>query len=351
MTSNWRSTLAGPNDTVLDVMKIIEKDTLRAACVVDDEMNLLGLVTDGDIRRALIKGLSLSTNVQEIMTRNPKSFAPGYDSDELHNFLNHNRLIHMPIVKDGKLVELVTIEDLTQKNNYDNPVFIMAGGFGTRLRPLTDTCPKPLLKVGKKPMLETIIDQFIGLGFQNFYISTHYLPEMIRDYFGDGSKKGVQIRYVHESSPLGTGGALGLLPKDQIDLPLIMINGDILTNINFEKLLAYHKQNNVDATMVVKEYQIEVPYGVVETDGIHVDKMIEKPTHQFFINAGIYVVEPQIVHSMSGEQYIDMPSLLEEKMASGQKVGAFPIHEYWLDIGRMEDFKKANVDIDLLGLD
>lgn len=345
MGDNWQQTLARPENSIIDVMRIIEKDAQRVACVVDSDMNLLGLVTDGDIRRALINGIKMEEQVQSIMNAAPKSVGPDYDKVELMEYLTENRLMHMPVVENGKLVDLVTIEDLARKKDYHNPVFLMAGGFGTRLRPLTDNCPKPLLKVGNKPILETILDQFIEAGFSNFFISTHYLPEMIRDYFGDGSDKGVNITYVHEENPLGTGGALGLLPKEQINSPLLMINGDILTNIDFEKLLQYHNDNGVAATMAVREYKIEVPYGVVDIAENNVAKMIEKPSHHFFINAGIYVVSPDIVNGVQPNTKIDMPSLLEQRMSKGDDVGAFPIHEYWLDIGKMKDFEQAQLDV------
>ena len=345
MSINWKSSLAHPDASILEVMKIIEQDALRAACIVDAEMMLKGIVTDGDIRRAIINGFSLDSKISGIMNRNPRTVEQDYNKDELIEYLKSNRLIHMPVVRDGQLVDLVTIEDLTKNEVYDNPVFIMAGGFGTRLRPLTDNCPKPMLKIGQKPILETIIDQFIGAGFHNFYVSTHYLPEKITSHFEDGSNKGVKITYVHEESPLGTGGALGLLPDNLIELPLLLINGDILTNINFEHLLHYHQDSKADATMAVREFTIQVPYGVVELDSEKIIGMTEKPSHNFFINAGIYVVSPQIVKSVGRNKRIDMPSLLQKRMSEGEKVSAFPIHEYWLDIGKMKDFEQAQIDV------
>lgn len=345
MSFNWKDTLASPSDSILDVMKIIEKDAQRVACIVSENMKLLGLVTDGDIRRALINGHQMSNSVKEIMNQAPRHVSPNYNKKELISFLTENRLIHMPIVEEGKLVGLVTLEELTKKREYENPIFIMAGGFGTRLRPLTDNCPKPLLKVGDKPILETILDQFIAAGFKNFFISTHYLPKQITSYFGNGEEKGITIKYVYEDKPLGTGGALGLLPKHEINHPLIMINGDILTNINFEKLLQYHYDTNSEATMAVREYKLQVPYGVVDVKGHSVERMIEKPTHNFYINAGIYVVNQDIVKGVKKDTIIDMPSLLELTIEKEKNVSAFPIHEYWLDIGRMSDFEKAQKDI------
>tara|TARA_R110000851_G_scaffold13043_2_gene44828 strand:- start:158 stop:838 length:681 start_codon:yes stop_codon:yes gene_type:complete len=221
----------------------------------------------------------------------------------------------------------------------------MAGGFGTRLRPLTDNCPKPLLKVGDKPILEIVLNSFIRSGFKNFYISTHYLPEMIKDYFGDGSKWKVNITYVHEKEPLGTGGALGLLPNDVPDLPLFLINGDVLTNVDFEKVLEFHNKQKAHATMCVRDYEYQVPFGVIQGQDNKVINMQEKPVEHYFINAGIYIVSPELRRSVSKNRYIDMPSLLESSIEQEKDVVMYPVREYWLDIGRIEDYKRAQLDI------
>ena len=221
----------------------------------------------------------------------------------------------------------------------------MAGGFGTRLRPLTESCPKPMLKLGDKPILELIMLRFIHAGFHRFYISTHYLPEMIREYFGDGSKWNVNIRYVHEETPLGTGGALGLLPEDLPALPLILINGDVLTNVDFERVLEFHNKHNAAATMCVRDYEYQVPFGVINGEGNKIISMVEKPVQRFFVNAGIYVISPQIWRSVTQNNRIDMPTLLEQFISRQANVMMFPIHEYWLDIGRVEDYHRAQTDI------
>ena len=345
MSIDWKTTLANENTSIIDVMRIIDKDSLKIACIVDQEMRLKGIVTDGDIRRALIGGVSLTAPISVAMNTDPTTVGTDYDHNKLLIYLKENSLLHMPIVESGKLVNLVTLEELLAPRRKDNPVFIMAGGFGTRLRPLTDNCPKPLLKVGEKPILETIIDSFVSHGFHNFYISTHYLPQMIMDYFGDGSHKNISIKYIHEEHPLGTGGALGLLPKDEINSPLIMINGDILTNVNFSHLLEYHNSSSSCATMAVREYDIKVPYGVVNIVGEHIKDIVEKPTHTFFVNAGIYVINPEVIQEVENSVKIDMPTLLENKIKLSKDVGVFPIHEYWLDIGQLDEFKKAQLDI------
>src|SRR5690606_28435210 len=216
-----------------------------------------------------------------------------------------------------------------------------------RLKPLTDHCPKPMLRVGDKPMLEHLVNQFIQCGFHNFYFSTHYLPEVIRDHFGDGSKWGVSIQYVHEDSPLGTGGALGLLPSDLPKLPLIMMNGDVLTKLNYAQLLRHHENKGYDATVCVREDEHSVPFGVIETDDQLITNMVEKPTYRYKINTGIYILNPDIVASVQPGQRVDMPSLLERHRHHSKRIGTYTSYEYWLDIGQMKDYQKAQRDIEL----
>ncbi|MGK0255267.1 MAG: NDP-sugar pyrophosphorylase family protein, partial [Mariniflexile sp.] len=266
--------------------------------------------------------------------------------DVLLTTMEEKELLSIPLVENGTVVGLETIHNLLHKPKYDNPVFIMAGGFGTRLKPLTDNCPKPMLNIGDKPILETVILKFIKHGFSNFYISTHYLPDVITDYFGDGSDWGVKIEYVFEESPLGTGGALGLLPKDIPQLPLIMVNGDVLTDIDFNRLLAFHIEMNGIATMCVREYEYQVPFGVVESDGSSLSSMVEKPVYHYRVNAGMYVVEPSLFNLVSINEKIDMPTLLEKHL--DKNVHLFTFHDYWLDIGRKEEFERAQTEISRL---
>tara|TARA_B110000503_G_scaffold124991_1_gene192109 strand:- start:312 stop:1103 length:792 start_codon:yes stop_codon:yes gene_type:complete len=262
--------------------------------------------------------------------------------------MNAKQLYSIPILDDGIVVGLETMHYAAEKTKYDNPVFLMAGGFGTRLKPLTDSCPKPLLKVGDKPILETVLLRFVKSGFHDFYISTHYLPEMIQEYFGDGSKWGVSINYIHEERPLGTGGALGLLPKALPALPVIMMNGDVLTKVDLEALLAFHNKNNANATMCVREYEYQVPFGVIESEGNNIKSMVEKPIQRFHVNAGIYVVGREIVDSVKENEIVDMPTLLERFL--DKKVLKYSFYEYWLDIGRVDQLQKAQVDILTLDL-
>jgi dTDP-glucose pyrophosphorylase len=351
MSHIWQNTLIAPNCAVREALIIIDKEALRGAIVVDENRKLLGVVSDGDIRRGLLAGVSLDDPVHKIMNSNPTVASIDLTKEQLIELMESRSILSIPVVNDQRIVVgLRTLHDSLSKPKVDNPVFLMAGGFGTRLRPLTNNCPKPLLKVGDKPILEVTLLNFIKSGFVNFYISTHYMPEMIQAHFGDGSKWGVNITYIHEESPLGTGGALGLLPSDLPALPLIMMNGDILTNIDFQKLLSFHCNNNADATMCVREYEYQIPYGVIQGEAGKITSMEEKPTQLFHINAGIYVINPEMIKRVKENQIIDMPTLLEQKIADNGNVMMFPIHEYWLDIGRMEDYKRAQTDIYSLGL-
>lgn len=343
MDDNWKNILVSPSNSIQEVLEVINNGSLQFALVVDLDNKLLGTVTDGDIRRSLINKISLSSKISDIMFTTPKVIGPNTSKNEILELMNSYKLNSIPILDDGIVVGLETIHYLKNNNKYDNPVFLMAGGFGVRLKPLTDNCPKPLLKVGSKPILETVLLRFIESGFHDFYISTHYLPEMVQEHFGDGTKWGVSINYIHEEQPLGTGGALGLLPKTLPDLPVIIMNGDILTKINFEDLLTFHNKNNANATMCVREYEYQVPFGVIENEGNNIKSIKEKPVQRFHVNAGIYVVCRKIIEGVMENEIIDMPSLFEKHL--DKNILMFPFHDYWLDIGRMDDFKKAQADI------
>ncbi|HDZ33956.1 MAG TPA: CBS domain-containing protein [Pseudoalteromonas sp.] len=350
MSHQWENILINPSFTIREALEVIDGGALRGAIVVDQENRLLGVVSDGDIRRGILSGISLDSPVANVMNKNPIVTSQATSRKKTIELMESKGILSVPLVEDGVVIGLHTLYDSLSIQKLDNPVFLMAGGFGTRLRPLTNNCPKPLLKVGDKPILEITILNFIKSGFVNFYISTHFMPEMIMEYFGDGSKWGVNITYVHEEEPLGTGGALGLLPKDLPKLPLIMMNGDILTNIDFQKLLSFHCNHIADASMCVREYEYQIPYGVIQGKDGKIISMEEKPTQLFHINAGIYVVNPELIEQVKANEIIDMPTLLEQKIKAQGNVMMFPIHEYWLDIGRMDDYKRAQADIHTLGL-
>ncbi|WP_449284991.1 nucleotidyltransferase family protein [Marinobacter sp. PE14] len=345
----WQNILIQPNLPLEDAIAVLDRGGLRIALIVDEAERLKGTLTDGDIRRALLKHVRLDAPVSEVMCSTPHVAEIGWSKEKILAVMEDLELLQIPLLdQEHRVVGLETLHGLMERRTVANPVFLMAGGFGTRLRPLTNECPKPLLKVGDKPILELILESLANAGFYRFFISTHYLPEMIRDHFGDGSQWGVNIEYVHEEDPLGTGGALGLLPKHEVDLPLIMMNGDLLTSVNYRGLLDFHVEHNSVATMCVREYEHQVPYGVVQTDGSYIRSMEEKPVQKCFINAGIYVVSPELLKQVNPGERVDMPTLLEKQMAAGKKVSMFPVHEYWLDIGRMDDFRRAQKEVDRL---
>lgn len=332
-------------DTILKALELLDLYALRIVLVVDEDNHLLGSVTDGDIRRGLLKGQDLHASVETIMHVTPYSIEEGeLTNRQIFEIMREKRYLALPVLKVGQLVNIITLEDLISRKRKENPVFIMAGGFGTRLRPLTDKCPKPMLPVGGKPLLETIVLSLKEQGFYKFYISTHYLPEIIREHFGNGEKFDVQIQYVHENDPLGTGGALSLLPKEEIKLPFVVINGDVLTNMNFGKLLDFHEKNQSIATMCVREFQYQIPYGVVNSEDNVIQSMTEKPSYFFDINTGIYVISPELLTQVNAE-FIGMPTILEQQIALQQKIMSYSLHEYWLDIGQMEDYNRAQRDI------
>ena len=343
---DWKKILLSPDDTLARAVEVINNEALRIALVVDGSNKLLGTITDGDIRRALIRHIGMDASVKEVMRNEPTTASIGDNRNDILALMKTKNLLQVPILDaDRCVVGLETLQDIIEGKKYDNPVFLMAGGFGKRLRPLTMVTPKPLLKVGSKPILQNILEQFIESGFHNFYISTHYKADMVRDHFGNGDAWDVNINYIYENEPLGTAGALGLLPKDMPDLPILMMNGDLLTKVNIEHLLHFHQEQDGIATMCVREYDFQVPYGVIKSDGYQIKSIVEKPVHNFFVNAGIYVLEPSLVKSVNGAGYLDMPCLLEQKIECGEQINMFPIHEYWLDIGQMEEFERANKEL------
>lgn len=342
----WRKALVNSDATLEQAIEVLDKAALRIALVVDANDALLGTLTDGDVRRALLKHLPVETPVNRVMNAQPKTAEQSWTESRILSVMEQHELLQLPLVDaDNRIVGLANLHDILNKHRHDNPVFLMAGGFGTRLRPLTNNCPKPMLKVGDKPILEQILLNFVEAGFHRFYISTHYMSEVIHDHFGNGEKWGVSIQYVNEEEPLDTGGALGLLPHEEIDQPLFMMNGDLLTSVNLHSFLEFHETHNGIATMCVREYEHQVPYGVITSEGTQIKSMVEKPVHRFFVNAGVYLLDPALVKSVEAGTRIDMPTLLERQIDIGKAVNMFPIHEYWLDIGRVDDFHKAQTEV------
>jgi dTDP-glucose pyrophosphorylase len=334
--------LVEPTATIRQTIEVIDKNSTQIALVVDENRRLLGTVTDGDIRRGILRGVELHQPVQEIMNSDPSVVRNGESREFILALMKQKRLRHIPVVDEaGCIMRLELMDEIIQAPRHDNWVVLMAGGLGTRLAPLTNNCPKPLLKVGNKPVLQTILENFIEHGFHRFYLSVNYKAEMIEEYFGDGSRWGVEIRYVHETKRMGTAGALSLLPE-KVEKPIIVMNGDLLTKINFQQLLQFHTENRVQATMCVREYDFQVPYGVVMTDQHSFLGIEEKPIHRFFVNAGVYVLDPSALDLIPPDTFFDMPSLFSKVKEMNQDAIVFPIREYWLDIGRMDDFERAN---------
>jgi dTDP-glucose pyrophosphorylase len=344
---NWKSVILKPDDIMETAIEVLDRESLRIVMVADNQGRLVGTITDGDIRRALIQHCGMGTRLDSIMFKEPTTALSTDASATIRKMMIHKDLLQVPLVdRDRIIVGLETLQNLlTKEKQLENPVFLMAGGFGKRLMPLTTDIPKPLLKVGSKPILETILGQFIDVGFCNFYISTHYKADLVREHFGDGSHWGINIHYVHEDEPLGTAGALGLLPSNLPDLPVIIMNGDLLTKVNYMELLNYHNDQGGIATMCVREYDLQVPYGVVKANNQRIIDIVEKPVHSFFVNAGIYVLNPSLIGQVKCNEYIDMPTLLQSQIDKNEIINMFPVHEYWLDIGQVEEYEKAQIDV------
>lgn len=340
----WKQILIKPDVTIHNTLQIIDSSAMQIALIVDEENHLLGTVTDGDIRRGILKGITLEEPVKSIMNPHP-TVAKSYERrDIVLAVMKLKRLNHIPVIDDdGRVINVETLQDLIKTDIKDNIVVLMAGGLGTRLRPLTNEYPKPLLKVGGKPVLETILENFIEYGFKKFYLSVNYKANMIKDYFGDGSQWGIQISYIDEDKQLGTAGALSLLPEKP-DQPLLVMNGDLLTKVNFQQLLDFHSVHQGQATMCVREYHFQVPYGVVNIDKNRLSGIDEKPVKHFFVNAGIYIIDPKALELIPRNEYFDMPNLFTKIINGGGETTAFPIREYWMDIGQINDFERANVE-------
>lgn len=328
--------------SILEVLQIIDKSSKQLAIVVDENKKLLGTISDGDVRRALLNNVSLSESVKNIYFKTPTVASINNSKAEIINICRTKKLHQIPIVDDkGDLVGLEILDELISKEIKSNKVILMVGGLGTRLRPLTENTPKPMLKVGNKPILQTIVEKFSEYGYTNIVMCVNYKSHIIQDYFGDGSQFGVNIEYILEEQRMGTAGALSLLAEKPTE-PFFVMNGDLLTNVNFEHLHDYHISNNSMGTMCVREYDFQVPYGVVNIKDSKILSIEEKPVHKFFVSAGIYMLSPEALAYIPQNQFYDMPTLFERLISESKNTISFPLREYWLDIGRMEEYKKAN---------
>ncbi len=338
---NWKDVVVSPETSLGAVIAKVDASGLQVALVVASDDSLLGVLTDGNIRRAILAGKGLQVPVSAIMTVMPTTVGASTPRDEMLGLMRRKVLHHLPLVDDGgRVVGLVTLDELIGAIERPNWVVLMAGGLGTRLQPLTDECPKPLLSVGGKPILESILESFAEQGFKHIFLSVNYRAEMVRNHFGGGERWGVQVAYLHESTRLGTAGALSLLPEKPT-APIVVMNGDLLTRTNYDNLLQFHNAQGAIATMAVREYDFQVPYGVVRLSGAHIEAIEEKPVQRFFVNAGIYVLSPEALDYLPAETFFDMPTLFEHLVAAGKTAAAYPLREYWLDIGRLEEFERA----------
>lgn len=340
--NKYKDILIAPDTSIFEALKVIERQNLQIALIVNTEGKLLGSLTDGDIRRGILAGITLQDRVDKIMNHTPITVGQDKSRKEILRLMQDRKITRIPIIDDlGRVIDLKSLDQLIEvPKNKSNTVILMAGGLGSRLGELTENCPKPMLKVGSKPILEIILGNFIEYGFVNFQISVNYKAEMIEDYFKDGKKWGVNISYIREKQKMGTAGSLTLLENVGAD-PLIVMNGDLLTKVNFAKLIEHHEESGSMATMCVRQYDFQVPYGVVDVDGHQIRSITEKPVHSFFVNAGVYVLDPKCLKMIPDGEHYDMPDLFSKVLAEKEKSSVFPIHEYWLDIGRKDDFQKA----------
>lgn len=344
MIDEWNRVLITPQTEIFKAIEIIDMNALQIALVVDQDGKLMGTVTDGDVRRGLLRSIALDSPVQQIMNKSPVTIPLIKDKKSILNILKINRLRHLPIVDDaGRIIGIERLDDLVQTSRNENWVVMMAGGLGSRLSPLTDDCPKPMLNIGGKPILETTIMSLLDQGFRRFCISIHYKGEQIKNYFGDGSKLGAEILYIQEEKKLGTAGPLSLLPI-KTEKPIIVMNGDVLTKLSMDQLIDFHEKHQSKATIAVHSYDYQVPYGVIKSSK---DKLIgfeEKPVYTSLVNAGIYVINAEVIAEIPKNSNFDMDQLFKSMLDHEEAPSIFPIREYWIDIGTEEDFNQAKLD-------
>lgn len=338
----WCRALLPADATLQQAIRSLDETSLQIALVVSADGTLIGTLTDGDIRRGLLRGLDLSSPLISIVKHDPLVVPQEMGRDTVLQLMQANKIHQLPVVDEGRhLVGLHLWDELMVPLQRPNLMVIMAGGQGTRLRPHTENCPKPLLPVGGKPMLEHIIERAKAEGFQNFVLAIHYLGHMIEDYFGDGSRWQVRIDYLREESPLGTAGAIGLL-SPRPEPPFLVANGDVLTDIHYGELLDYHCRHGALATMAVRLHEWQHPFGVVRTKGVDIIGFEEKPIARSHINAGIYVLEPDALNVLIAGEQCDMPTLFSRLQENAARTIVYPMHEPWLDVGRPSDYDQAN---------
>lgn len=340
--NSWRKAMLHIDSTLRDVIGNMNMSSLRIVLVVNARDELEGTISDGDIRRGLLKGLDIDSPIDTVIHRGALVVPPNMSRDMVLKLMVANKIQQIPVVDEQqRIIGLHVWDEITTPPSRSNRMVIMAGGKGTRLRPFTENCPKPLVTVAGKPMLEHIIERAKLEGFTDFVLAIHYLGHMIEEHFGDGSRFGVSIEYLREDSPLGTAGALGLL-QPRPEEPFVVTNGDVVTDIRYGDLLDFHVRHEASATMAVRTHEWQHPYGVVQTSGVDIVGFEEKPIARSHINAGVYVLSPDSLNELEPGVLCDMPTLFERLQGRSQRTVAYPMHEPWLDVGRPDDLEKAH---------
>ena len=337
----------GDRATLRETLERITKTGKGMALVVDTERRLLGIATDGDLRKAILRGVPLDAGIDAAINRAPIVARPGLAAADALGLMRERAIRHLPLVDgEGRVVELLILDELLAPPPLLKvPAVIMAGGEGKRLRPLTEATPKPLLRVGGKPLVEVLIEHLRRCGVTEVVVSLHHKSEMIRDCLGDGTRLGVRVTYVQESRPLGTMGALTLI-RERLDPGVFVVNADILTKCDFRAMWEFHRRQGPPAmTVGVSLHQVEIPYGEFTLRGDRVLGVDEKPRKEYPVNSGIYVLEPSTIALIPRDVYFDATDLIHILLDAGRPVAAYAIREYWLDVGRQFDFEKANRDV------
>lgn len=337
----WCKATLPVTSSIQEAIRNLDDTSIQIVLIVDEMGRLEGTLSDGDIRRGLLRGLGLDSPIKTIVHSNPLVVPEGVQRHFVLQLMSANKIRQIPIVdQENKVIGLYLWEDLNIPADRPNTLVVMAGGKGTRLRPYTESCPKPMLHVAGKPMLEHIIERAKLEGFRHFVFAIHYLGHMVEEYFGDGSCLGVQISYLREDMPLGTAGALSLLSPHP-ELPFVVTNGDVITDIRYGELLDFHNRYNATATMAVRMHEWQHPFGVVKMKGVEVIGFEEKPVARSHINAGVYVLMPEALSYLEKNVPCDMPTLFEKLQAQEKRTVAYPMHEPWLDVGRPNDLAAA----------
>jgi dTDP-glucose pyrophosphorylase len=342
---DWDRTLVTIDSAIVQALEVIERGGIQIAFVVDQDRSLLGAISDGDIRRGLLHGVELGSSISEVMKKNPVSAPSNLPERALLTLMNNSGVSAIPLVdSNGQMRGIKVLQELVVKERLENPVLVMAGGMGKRLLPLTENCPKPLLKVNGKPILEIILERHMEAGFGNFVFAVNYKAQMIKDYFGDGSNWKVDITYIEEERPLGTAGAISLL-REKPSVPIVVTNGDVITKVNAAQLLDYHIDRNVEATMGVRHYEFEIPFGVVDVKGHEFLDIQEKPVKRCFVNAGVYVLGEKAVALIPSGLLFNMTDLFRKAKEERLATSVFPITEYWVDVGRHDDLNRVKREV------